>query len=393
MSDINIVEDFVEKFKQEMKEMGHANLIIAGKTGVGKSTLINAAFREDLAKTGIGAPVTDESDVKMYEKPDFPLRIYDTIGLELDEEKRKRSLDDIKKICHDSKKSNDPDRFIHVMWYCVRCEDDRLEPYEADYINEVSKEVPVILVVTKAFRKKHAERVIYSIEKRYPNLNVERKVAVLAQDEDQTDCDEDEIPKKAFGLDVLVESTAQILPEAAQKAWCNAQKASLDLKAKKAQAIVISTAITSFGEGYVPVPFSDAALLVPTQIAMLASITNIFGINVSKSLLKSIVTSLAGTAGATFAGKTIVSNLLKFIPGVGTVLGGTISGTTAAILTVALGEAYIAIMKMIVNGEIKEKDLATKAIQDRLNNLFKERARMNKGKCSIAELKKREEEY
>ena len=37
----NFFEDFINKFSQEMKEMGHANLIIAGKTGVGKSTLIN----------------------------------------------------------------------------------------------------------------------------------------------------------------------------------------------------------------------------------------------------------------------------------------------------------------------------------------------------------------
>ena len=94
---------------------------------------------------------------------------------------------------------------------------------------------------------------------------------------------------------------------------------------------------------------------------------------VTENLLKSIVTSLAGTAGATFAGRTIVSNLLKMIPGVGTALGGTISGATAAVLTTALGEAYIAIMKMIAKGEITEKDLETKTVQDKLQNIFKDK--------------------
>ena len=371
MEEKNFFEEFIKKFEQEMKEMGHANLIIAGKTGVGKSTLINAAFREDITNTGIGAPVTDEGDVRWYEKKDFPLRIYDTIGLELDEEKRKRSLEMIKKVCQDAKRSNDPDKFIHVMWYCVASDSDRLEKCEADYINSVSEEVDVVLVITKSYRKKHSERLIKAIETDYPGLKVKNKVVLLAQDENPEDCDEDETPKRAFGVDTLVEVTAQIVPKSAQKAWCNAQKASVELKSRKAQTLVVTTAAASFGEGYIPMPFSDALALVPTQLAMLAGITAIFGIKVSENLLKSIVTSLAGTAGATFAGRTIVSNLLKMIPGVGTAVGGTISGATAATLTTALGEAYIAIMKMIANGEINGKDLETKTVQDKLQNIFK----------------------
>lgn len=375
MEENNFFEEFIKKFNQEMKEMGHANLIIAGKTGAGKSTLINAAFRENIAKTGIGTPVTGEGDVKWYEKKDFPLRIYDTIGLELDEERRKRSLEMIKSVCQEAKRSNNPDKFIHAMWYCVTSYSDRLEPYEADYINSIAEEVDVILVITKSYKKKHSERLIKAIETDYPGLKVKNKVVVLAQDENPEDCDEDDTPKKAFGVDTLVEVTAQIVPESAQKAWCNAQKASVELKCSKAQTLVVTTAAASFGEGYIPLPFSDALALVPTQLAMLAGITAIFGITVSENILKAIVTSLAGTAGATFVGRTIVSNLLKMIPGVGTALGGTISGATAAVLTTALGEAYIAIMKMIAKGEISEKDLETKAVQDKLQNIFKEKIR------------------
>ena len=373
MEEMNFIEEFFKNYKKEMKEMGHANLIIAGKTGVGKSTLLNASFREDIAKTGIGTPVTDEGDVRWYEKKNFPLRIYDTIGLELDEEKRMKSLEMIKKVCQDSKKSNDPDRFIHVMWYCVASDSDRLEKYEADYINSVSEEVDVILVITKSYRKKHSERLIKAIENEYPSLNIKNKIAVLAQDENLEDCDEDEMPKKAFGVDILVEVTAQIVPESAQKAWCNAQKASVKLKCSQAHTLVLTTAGLSFGEGYVPLPFSDALALVPTQTAMLGGITAIFGVTISESLLKSIIVSMLGMAGTTFAGRMIVSNMFKMIPGVGTVLGGKISGITAATLTTALGESYIVIMKMISSGEINEKSLGTKEVQDKLHNIFKEK--------------------
>lgn len=378
MDENNFFDEFIKKFNEEMKEMGHANLIIAGKTGVGKSTLINAAFREDIAKTGIGTPVTDEGDVRWYEKKDFPLRIYDTIGLELDEKKRDRSLEMVKKVCQDAKKSNDPDKFIHVMWYCIASDNDRLEDYEANYINSVSEEVDVVLVVTKSYRRKHSERLIRAIETDYPGLKVKNKIVVLAQDESPEDCEEDVKPKKAYGVDALVEVTAQIVPKSAQKAWCNAQKASIELKCSRAQTLVVTTAAASFGEGYIPLPFSDTLALVPTQLDMLTGITAIFGISVSENLLKSIITSLTGTMGATFVGRTIVSNLLKLMPGAGTVLGGTISGTTAATLTTALGEAYIAVMKMMANGEINEKDLGTKAVQDKLHNLFKNKIKNSK---------------
>lgn len=375
MDEKNFFEEFIKNFGKEMKNMGHTNLIIAGKTGVGKSTLINAAFRENLAETGIGAPVTDEGSVRCYEKQNFPLRIYDTIGLELNEERRKKSLELIKSTCNECKKENNADKFIHAMWYCVASDSDRLEPFEAEYINTVAEEIDVILVITKSYRKKHSKNFIDAIMKDYPGLKIKNSVVVLAQDETLEDCDSDEIPRKSFGVDTLVEITAQIMPEAAQKAWCNAQKASIKLKCDKAHTLVLTTAAVSFGEGYMPLPFSDSMALIPTQITMLAGITAIFGITVSQNLLKSIVTSLAGTAGATFVGKTIAANLLKLIPGVGTALGGTISGATAAALTTALGEAYIAVMKMIVNGEINEQDLGTKEVQNKLQEIYKEKAK------------------
>ncbi|NET42878.1 GTPase [Okeania sp. SIO2B3] len=52
------------------------NILITGMTGVGKSTLINAVFKDKLAETGVGEPVT--KDIKSYEIPANNFRIYDT---------------------------------------------------------------------------------------------------------------------------------------------------------------------------------------------------------------------------------------------------------------------------------------------------------------------------
>lgn len=111
---------------------------------------------------------------------------------------------------------------------------------------------------------------------------------------------------------------------------------------------------------------------------MIAGITVIFGLDISKSFLTSFVSTTIGSAGATVLGKTIVSNLLKFIPGVGTVAGGMISGTTAGLLTTALGGAYIKIMEMVYKGEINKEKLCSSDGQKEMTRLFKEELKKNK---------------
>lgn len=111
---------------------------------------------------------------------------------------------------------------------------------------------------------------------------------------------------------------------------------------------------------------------------MIASITVIFGLEVNKSFLAGFVSSTIGAAGATVLGKTIVSNLLKMIPMVGTGVGGMISGTTAGFLTTALGEAYIKVMELVYKGEMKKEDLYSKSGQSTMTKLFQEELKRNR---------------
>lgn len=54
----------MDKIKDEYKNLKTLNIMVMGKTGVGKSTLINSVFNEPIAKTGIGRPVT--TGIKQY---------------------------------------------------------------------------------------------------------------------------------------------------------------------------------------------------------------------------------------------------------------------------------------------------------------------------------------
>ena len=69
-----------------------------------------------------------------------------------------------------------------------------------------------------------------------------------------------------MGLNDLVDATAEIIPEAAQKAFAAAQKASIDLKKKAAHKVVVVAAASAAAAGAAPIPF--AALTEAEGLAM-----------------------------------------------------------------------------------------------------------------------------
>lgn len=384
----DIAEQIMSSIQKEYKELEKLNVMILGKTGVGKSTLINNMFSQKLAETGVGKPVTDK--IRKIEKPDFPLAIYDTPGLELGGDNAIDGLiNEVVGEIEAGVKSGDIGKAIHCIWYCISTPSHRIEQAEIEFLNMFfdktsNYNIPVILVLTQSYSKKDAKALMAEIEKE--NLAIVNIVSVLAED---YEIDEEYIAK-AYGLDRLSEVMINVIPEAVQKTFVAVQCANLELKKGRAQAVVASAVVVAATTGAVPIPFSDAALLVPEQVAMLASITAIYGIPMEKSTLIAIISSTIGTAGTTVLGKTVVSNLLKLIPAAGSVVGGAISSATAAAFTAALGEAYIIILTKVYKGEMSVADIKTKEGRMEISRLFKERLQIKRSKDGkvIEELEK-----
>lgn len=368
-----IAQDCITAISDRIKNLNTLNIIVAGKTGVGKSTLINSMFRDNLAETGIGKPITQH--MRKISKKGVPLNIYDTKGFELGKDAQKEVKKEILDTIKAGMSGTDVNKAIHCIWYCINTASNRIEPEEIEWLRDLAKEnsvteVPVIIVLTQAFSKPNAEKMKNLILDE--NLDVIQVVPVLAQD---FVFDESLPPIKAYGLDALLAVMTEVLPEELQDTLQSVQIASLKAKKKRAQVAVATATATAFGEGFAPIPFADSALLIPTQVAMIASITAIYGLDINKSIITAFVSSALGTGGATIAGKTIAANLLKLVPGAGTVLGGTISGATAGVITTALGEAYIVLMEAIYKGDLKASELGTPEGKKKLKEIFKRKVK------------------
>ena len=149
-----IKENSKQLIKDLLKEneIKHLNLQIIGKTGVGKSTLVNAIFGEKVADVKKGEPCTMETKCYESEKYDF-IRIYDTRGIEISkdfdiEKVFNETLKDIKEKCE----KNEPDNLIHCLLYCFT--GTRFEREEGEILVKLrqtyeGKKLPIILVLTQ----------------------------------------------------------------------------------------------------------------------------------------------------------------------------------------------------------------------------------------------------
>ncbi len=335
LSRIQIEGMFEDRLAEAFAALGCFNLAVFGKTGVGKSTLVNAVFGRDVARTGVGSPVT--KGLVYYRHPDGFLGLYDSEGFEtgtagdaivaglrsLVEQHRAKAVDEQ----------------IHAVWYLVRWSDRRFEQGQEQFVRALAAlGLPVILVLTQVPNRDgqvHPEALEFARYIEGLDLPISPHGRVLL-----TNALTDPFSgSPVYGLQSLLDVTYEVIPAAAEAALTAAQVLDVGRKKKAVAAIIKQAVVVAAGVGATPIPFADAALLVPNQVTMIARITAAYGLPPSRSRALATAGSVVLTGGATMAGRYAVTSLLKFVPG-GAVAGSAISATVAAALTKAVGHAW-----------------------------------------------------
>ncbi|HET9873583.1 MAG TPA: GTPase [Propionibacteriaceae bacterium] len=334
-------DSFRQEFDKQQEAIGRFNLAIFGKTGVGKSTLVNAIFGEEVARTGIGEPVTRGSHLYL-DKVGY-LGIVDTQGLEVGKDD-KEIIADLNKAISQMRRMALHEQ-IHLVWYCVRGMDRRFEDTEADFIRRLDElGLPVILVLTQVPMRDghyHPDAVTLAEQiaaKRLPIAGGLPYMSYAKYDEFTG--------QPPHGLQAVLDATFRVAPAGVEGALIAAQEIDHARKAKEAQKHIAVAATSAAAAAASPIPFSDAAMLVPIQLGMMARIAQIYKIKFDRAALLAV----ASTTAATSAGRATFTGLLKMVPGAGTVAGGMIGAGVASTFTYAMGSAWQAVCQRVVAG-------------------------------------------
>ena len=310
-----------EAIRDALEKMQTPNLLICGQTGVGKSSAVNFLFKEEVAPVNHGEPCT--TDIKLYKGE--AVNIYDSEGYEIGSEKQER----YQRLIFDEflkKEENQKAGGVHMVWYTISAAGKRFTDTDISIIKQIRgiPNLPMCVLLTKIdeIDEEQLKDIEGILKQELPGVKI-FKLSIIDEEAVQKFCEW----KK------LIDWSVSELPAVFHDRFIAGLKKGLAEKQKQARIAVAMATAGSAAVAASPIPFSDAALLVPIQSVMIFRILNLYGIKIGGGTIY----SLLGSLGIAALGKMIAGNLMKLIPVFGSAAGAAANVIVATVFTGAIG--------------------------------------------------------
>lgn len=157
----------------ETMNYNNMNILVLGKSGVGKSALINYIFNQRIVESGSGKPVTGKTFKRVPMKlGEMPITLIDTWGLEISKDMEWETL--ITEFLNVEAKQDHLQQFVHLILYCIDVTG-RIEKVDIDTIKKLQQlHLKVIVVLTKGSRasEEDVEFMKNELKKELPNTAI-----------------------------------------------------------------------------------------------------------------------------------------------------------------------------------------------------------------------------
>ena len=323
------------------KELPTTEALLIGKPQAGKSSIVRGltGVSEEIIGQGY-RPHTQNTNRYAYPSEDLPLLIFtDTVGLGDVEQVTETIIEEL-----ETELETNRDR-ANILILTVKINDFALDTLKqiARKLRQKYPQIPCLLAITclhEVYPPEIADHPAYPPD--YPEIT---ELCTVLQTNFADLCDrailidftlgEDGYHPIFYGLETLRDTLAELLPEAEAKAiyqlldqGAGEQIGNLYRNTARRYLIAFSTIAATLAA--VPLPFATMPVLTALQISLVGLLGKLYGQTLNPSQAGGVVSTIAGG----FLAQAIGRELIKFIPGMGSI----IAASWAAAYTWALGE-------------------------------------------------------
>ncbi|MEB3359589.1 MAG: GTPase [Synechococcales bacterium] len=373
VSDVEVAEIL----KTVRSELPTTEALMIGKPQAGKSSIVRGLTGVSADIVGQGfRPHTQHTERYAYPSEDLPLLIFtDTVGLGDVSQTTQAIIDE---LTEELKQTRDRARILVLTV--------KINDFATDSLRQIAQTlrrqfpaVPCLLAITclhELYASPTANHPAYP-----PTDEPIQRAATALKSDFGTVCDravlidftleEDDYTPVFYGLEALRDAIADLLPEAESRTihqlldeQAGDRIGNLYRDAARRYLLAFSVAAATLAA--VPLPFATMPVLTALQVSMVGVLGSLYGQTLSPSQAGGVVTAIAGG----FLAQAIGRELIKFIPGFGSV----IAASWAAAYTWSLGEGACTYFGDLLGGKKPDPQKIQSVMQDAFQ-MAKERFR------------------